>query len=162
MGAPDLFCAMLLAASAGHKVLGHQRLAPIAARLAGSGVALGPVLLLLAGAAEMAAAVFLLISSLRLIGAVLAVAIWASYALLLWRQRGQTLDCGCDLAARAKPVTAAVVARPAGLAALALAVSTLPAAPFTLDAPFAAAGFLALYLGLSELLATPRPAWRTA
>lgn len=162
MAALTLFCALLLIASAAHKALAQARLAPVAARLAGTGVGLGPVLLVLAGAGEVAAAAFLLIAPLRPIGAALAAAIWTTYALLLWRKRGATLDCGCDLAARAKPVTNALTARPAALAALAILVSTLPAAPLTLDAPFAAAGFFALYLGLSELLATPRPAWRTA
>ncbi|NKJ44109.1 MauE/DoxX family redox-associated membrane protein [Novosphingobium sp. SG720] len=162
MMALNLFCAMLLAGSAVHKALARDRLAPVAARLAGTSAALGPVVLLLAGAGEMAAAVFLVTLPLHAVGALLAATIWASYAIALWRKSGQTLDCGCDLAARAKPVSPAIVARPAALSALALILSTLPAAPLTLDAPFAAAGFLALYLGLSELLATPRPAWRTA
>lgn len=162
MMALNLFCAMLLAGSAAHKALARDRLAPVAARLAGTSAALGPVVLLLAGAGEMAAAVFLVTPPLHAVGALIAAAIWAAYAIALWRKRGQTLDCGCDLAARAKPVSAAIVARPAALSALALILSTLPAAPLTLDAPFAAAGFLALYLGLGELLATPRPAWRTA
>jgi uncharacterized membrane protein HdeD (DUF308 family) len=48
------------------------------------------------------------------------------------------------------------------LSLLAGAVALLPPAPFTLDAPFAAAGLLALYLGASELLAIPSPHWRTA
>jgi hypothetical protein len=62
--------------------------------------------------------------------------------------------------AREKPVDWPLIARPALLALLALVVSTLPAAAFTLDAPFAAAGLLALYLGASELLAIPHPRWR--
>jgi hypothetical protein len=41
-------------------------------------------------------------------------------------------------------------------------IALVPAAPFTLDAPFAAAGLLALYLGASELLAIPAPHWRHA
>jgi hypothetical protein len=45
---------------------------------------------------------------------------------------------------------------------LAGCVALLPSTPFTLDAPFAAAGLLALYLGASELLAIPAPHWKTA
>ena len=104
----------------------------------------------------------LLVTSLRAPAALAAALLWAGYALALARRRGETLDCGCDLAARARPVTGWLIVRPAALAGLAILVSTLPAAAMTLDAPFAAAGLLALYLGASELLAIPRPAWRTA
>ncbi|MEO0031672.1 MAG: hypothetical protein RIS94_1430 [Pseudomonadota bacterium] len=162
MAALTLFCAMLLAGSALHKAMARERLAVAAAKLAGTGAALGPVLLVLAGATELLAATCLLFEPLRVAGGLAAAALWAGYALALGRRRGETLDCGCDLAARAKPVTGATVARPAVLSGLALIVSTLPAAPITLDAPFAAAGLLALYLGASELLAIPKPAWRNA
>lgn len=161
MAALTIFCAMLLAGSALHKAMARERLAAAAAKLAGAGPALGPVLLVLAGAVELIAAVCLLIEPLRVAGGIAAAALWAGYAIMLMRRRGETLDCGCDLNARAKPVTAMLAARPAVLSALAILVSTLPAAPVTLDAPFAAAGLLALYLGASELLAIPRPAWRT-
>lgn len=162
MAALILFCSMLLAASALHKLWARERLAGAAALLAGTPPAMGPVLLVGTGAIEGLASICLLLPDLRLVGSCAAASLWAGYAIALTRRRGQTLDCGCDLAARAKRVTWVLIARPAALAALAALVSTLPAAAMTLEAPFAAAGFLALYLGTSELLAIPQPVWRTA
>ena len=161
MGALILFCAMLLAASAVHKAAARERLAAATAKLAGTGALGGQLLLIVAGTAEIVAALCLLIAPLRVPAALIAAALWAGYALALARRRGQTLDCGCDLAARAKPVTSALVLRSGGLALLAAGLALLPETPFTLDAPFAAAGLLALYLGASELLAIPSPQWPT-
>ena len=162
MAAVILFCAALLAASALHKATARDRLAAAAAKLAGTGALGGQLLLIVAGTVEVVAATCLLIEPLRLAGALIAAALWAGYGLALARRHGQTLDCGCDLAARAKPVTSALVLRSAALAVLAGGVALLPTTTFTLDAPFAAAGLLALYIGASELLAIPSPQWKTA
>lgn len=162
MAALALFCAALLAASGLHKVLARERLAAATARLAGVSAVPAQLLLILAGTLELAAAALLLAPPLRMAGAVIAALVWSTYALALARRRGETLDCGCDLAARSKPVTTALVLRAAGLAILAGVVAVLPETPFTLDAPFAAAGLLALYLGASELLAIPAPQWKAA
>lgn len=162
MAALILFCALLLAASALHKVAARERLAAATATLAGAGAIGGQLLLIVAATAEIVAALCLLIAPLRFTGALIAAALWAVYALALARRHGQTLDCGCDLAARAKPVSWPLVLRSAALALLAGGIGLLPEAPFMLDAPFAAAGLLALYLGASELLAIPSPAWKAA
>lgn len=162
MAAVILFCAALLAASALHKATARDRLAAAAAKLAGTGALGEQLLLIVAGTVEIVAATCLLIEPLRLAGALIAAALWAGYGLALARRHGQTLDCGCDLAARAKPVTWALVLRTAALAVLAGGVALLPTTTFTLDAPFAAAGLLALYIGASELLAIPSPQWKTA
>jgi uncharacterized membrane protein HdeD (DUF308 family) len=162
MAALILFCALLLAASALHKATARDRLAVATAKLAGTGALGGQLLLIVAGTLEIVATLCLLVEPLRMTGALIAAALWAGYALALARRRGQTLDCGCDLAARAKPVTWTLVLRSAGLALLAGGIALLPQVPFTLDAPFAAAGLLALYLGASELLAIPAPQWKNA
>ncbi len=162
MAALVLFCAALLAASALHKALSRERLAQAAARLAGVGAAAGQLLLVLAGSLELVAAACLLAAPLRAAGGAIAVLVWGSYALALARRRGETLDCGCDLAARAKPVGPGQILRAGALALLAGIVALLPDATFTLEAPFAAAGLLALYLGASELLAIPAAHWRHA
>jgi hypothetical protein len=162
MAAVILFCAALLASSALHKATARDRLAAAAAKLAGTGALGGQLLLIVAGTVEVVASTCLLIEPLRLAGALIAAALWAGYGLALARRHGQTLDCGCDLAARAKPVTWALVLRSAALAVLAGGVALLPTTTFTLDAPFAAAGLLALYIGASELLAIPSPQWKTA
>ncbi len=162
MAALVLFCAALLAASALHKALARARLAEAAARLASVGPVPAQLLLILVGTLELVAAACLLASPLRTTGALIAALVWSTYALALARRHGESLDCGCDLAARSKPVTNALVLRAAGLALLAGIVALLPDAPFTLDAPFAAAGLIALYLGASELLAIPAPYWKAA
>jgi hypothetical protein len=162
MAALVLFCAALLAASALHKVLSRERLAEATARLAGVGPVPAQLLLILAGTLELVAAACLLAAPVRALGGVIAALVWGTYALALARRRGETLDCGCDLAARSKPVSTGLVLRAAGLALLAGIVALLPDAPFTLDAPFAAAGLIALYLGASELLAIPAPYWKAA
>jgi uncharacterized membrane protein HdeD (DUF308 family) len=162
MAALTLFCAALLAASALHKAGARERLAAAAAKLAGTGALGGQMLLIVAGTAEIIAAACLLVEPLRLAGALIAALLWAGYGLALARRHGETLDCGCDLAARAKPVTWALVLRAAVLSLLAGGIAFAPPAPFTLDAPFAAAGLLALYLAASELLAIPSPQWRTS
>jgi uncharacterized membrane protein HdeD (DUF308 family) len=162
MAALILFCAALLATSALHKATARERLAAATAKLAGTGALGGQLLLILAGTVEIVAALCLVIEPLRMAGALITAALWAGYALALARRHGQTLDCGCDLAARPKPVTWALVLRSAGLAVLAGGIALLPQTAFTLDTPFAALGLLALYLGASELLAIPSPQWKTA
>lgn len=153
------FLALLLAGSALHKFMAHDRLALVAAKLAGARCH-GLLLLIIAGTLELVAALCLMIAPLHQTGAVLAAVVWLAYAGTLLRRRGETLDCGCDLVAREKPVDWPLIARPAALAMLAFIVATLPVAAFGVSTPFAAAGLLALYLAGSELLAIPHPRWR--
>lgn len=162
MNALSLFLALVLGGSALHKALDRPRLATAAARLVGAPAHFGPLLLVAAGSVEAVAALCLLVPVLHATGGLLAAALWAAYGLALWRRRGETLDCGCDLVARERPVAVWQFVRAFTLSMLALAVSTLAAAAdFGLDAPFAAAGFLALYLAASELSAIPHPRWRS-
>lgn len=160
MTALTLFLALLLAGSAAHKALARDRMVVAAARLTGLR-SQGLLALIVAGCLELAAAAMLLLPALRPLGGLVAAGIWLTYSAALLRQRGRTLDCGCDLVAREKPVDGPVITRPALLAALAVLASTLPSVEgFALDTPFAAVAFLALYLGASELLAIPHPRWR--
>ena len=160
MAAITLFLALLLGASALHKAIDHRRLAVAASRLAGAKAQAGPLLQIVAGVAEGMAALCLLVPPLRLPGVGIATLLWLAYALLLLRRRGEALDCGCDLVARERPVGPSQIARPAILLLLALGVALAPEGAFTLDAPFAAIGFLALWFGAAELLAIPQPVWR--
>lgn len=154
-----IFLAMLLAGSALHKAVSHRRMTIAAARLVGM-PSQGQLFLIIAGTLEATAAVCLLAAPLQRTGALLGSVIWLAYAAALLLRRGQSFDCGCDLVAREKPIDWPAIVRPTALALLAAIASTLPAAPIGLDAPFAAAGFLALYLAASELLAIPHPRWR--
>lgn len=157
MGALALSLALVLAGSAAHKALSRERLASAAARLAGTGPASGPLLLALAGSVEILAALALALPGLTEIGAVLAATVWTGYAAALFAHRGETLDCGCDLFAREKPVGRFQIGRAVLLAALAALVGLLPEAPLTIDAPFAALALLALYIAAGELAAIPSP-----
>ena len=154
-----LFLALLLAVSAGHKIVARDRLGQAAARLAGVPQPLGHALSNTAAAVELAAALALLFSDTRPIGALLAAVLWSGYALLLARRIGSRLDCGCSLKRSEKPITALHPARAGLLAAFAVLVAFVPAAPATLLTPFAAAALLALYFAADELIAIPRPAW---
>jgi hypothetical protein len=163
MRAVILFLALVLALSAAHKARDPQRLIAATARLTGTAGPVAAMILALAGAIEAVAALCLVLPGGAAIGAPIAAALWAAYAVALWRRRGATLDCGCDLVARPRPVGAGQVLRAALLAALAMAAALLPASEqaLALDA-LAAAGALALYLAASEILAIPRPRWRTS
>lgn len=161
MNALSLFLALVLGGSALHKTLDRPRLATAAARLVGARSSHGLLLLVAAGGVEAIAALCLLLPALRPTGGLLAAGLWALYGFALARRRGETLDCGCDLVARERPVAAWQIVRAFALAALATLVSVLPETAFSLDAPFAAAAFLALYLAASELSAIPHPRWRS-
>lgn len=148
----SLFLALVLAMAAGHKLLDRERLAASAVALTGAPVALGASISLAAAAYEAATALALLLPATRPAGAMLAAILWAAYGFALWRRLGMALDCGCNFAQRAKPVDPFAVARAFGLAALAVAVVLAPALPLTILSPFAALGFLALYLALGEVM----------
>ena len=151
-----LFLAALLGASALHKVFARERLSAVAARLAGVALPTGALLLALAATLEALAALALLFEPLRLGGAFAAAALWLGYGFALWRQRGKTLDCGCDLVARERPVDGIAIARPLLLAAGAAGAALAPAGDWTLDAPFAALALLALWFAAGELHSIPK------
>ncbi len=151
---------MVLAMAAVHKLLAQERLATAAAQLAGMPLIYGQILSFSAASIEGVAAVALLFQETRVLGASLAAALWSGYAYLLWRRRGQSLDCGCSFGKREKPVANSSIARAAGLAVLAIGPIISPTDSFTVESVFAALGFVTLYLALDELMAIPKPAWR--
>lgn len=158
MAALSLFLALVLATSAGHKLLARDRLALATAKLAGVPQALGFPLLLVAAACEVLAALALMVPAMPAAGALGAAAIWLSYGVALARRYGQRLDCGCDLSAREKPVDGLAIARPVILAMLAAALAVSPATAWTADAPFAALALLALWFAAGELAQLPAAA----
>jgi hypothetical protein len=155
MAALTLFLILLLCVSAGHKCVQRDRLALVAARLAGMSARTGPILLVIAATAEVLAALALLLPVTRVGGAIAAAVIWSAYALALFRHRGSVLDCGCHLVRREKPIGMFVILRPPCLAVLALTSAVVPATDWPLDTPFAAAALLALWFTASELAANP-------
>lgn len=150
-----LFLAAVLFAAAAHKLVARDRVAISAARLARTAPALGMPLLLAAAAVETLAAAALLVPPLSQAGAVAAAALWTAYTVALTARHGEVLDCGCDLVARDKPVDVFAIARPALLAALALAAVLVPHPAWTFDAPFAALALLALWFAAGELAVLP-------
>lgn len=160
MAAIAIFLTLVLALSSAHKLAAPERLGAAAARLAGTRATNGALLSFGASAIEGAAALALLFEETRIVGACLAAVLWTTYAVFLWRQRGQSLDCGCSFGKRERPVALSIVARAGGLAAVAMVVILIPRAPIEIEALFAGFGFFALYLALDELLAIPQPAWR--
>lgn len=161
MSALSLFLALVLAVAAAHKLLNRDRLAVATSRLTGLPVPTAALASHAAAVVEGLAALALLFAETRAVGGAVAAALWLGYAFLLSRRLGQSLDCGCSLGQREKPVSIALVARAFGLSALALIAAFAPHEAFSAETPFAALGFLALYLALDELLALPRPVWRT-
>lgn len=158
----SLFLALVLAMATGHKLLDRERLAASAAALTGASAARGNVISLAAAAYEAVAALALLFPDTRAAGAALAAVLWTVYGIALLRRMGTSLDCGCNFAAREKPVDLFAVIRAIGLAALAAIVFFVPAIPLTILAPFAAFGFLALYLALGEIMAITTSEQRSA
>ncbi len=156
MAALSLFLALLLGASVLHKVLARERLALVVARLAGVAPPLGAVLLALAATIEALAGLALLVPALHTGAALAATGLWSCYALALLRQRGRTLDCGCDFAARERPVDLFAILRPVLLALLAAWSGASGPGPWTLEVPFAALAFAALWFAAGELHAIPQ------
>jgi hypothetical protein len=150
-----LFLALVLIGAAAHKATSRERLTHATGRLLGLSAPMAAAVLAVAGVLEGLAALALLIPATLPAGAAGAAMIWTLYALALLRRRGAVLDCGCDFAARDKPVGAAMILRPAGLAVLALGCALAPPAAWTIETPFAAAALLALWFAASELAALP-------
>lgn len=146
-----LFLAGLLALSAAHKVLARDRMALSVARLTGFSPPIAGLVLIAVTCIEGVLALSLMLSPLATAGAVGAAALWTLYAGALLRRRGESLDCGCDLMARKQPVDGFTIVRPLVPAGLAVAAALLPRGAWTLDAPFAAAAFLALWFAAGEL-----------
>ena len=157
--AAALFLALVLAAAAVHKLVARDRLAMATGRLTGLAPPLAGVVTLAAAAVEVSAAIALVLTPVRPIGALLAAALWLVYsgALLAARRRGESaFDCGCGFAVQRKPVDGFTIARPFGLALLAAIVALLPITPVPIVEPvFAALALYALFLATGEIAALP-------
>lgn len=148
--------AALLASSVAQKAFERQRMTAATARIVGSGLPAAALLLLLAACLELLAGLALLVPALRSGGAAAAAAIWLGYGLALARRRGETLDCGCDLVARERPVDRFAIARPLVLAIAGAVVALTPVTAWTLDTPFAASALLALWFAAGEIHSIPK------
>lgn len=153
------FAAMILLTAAVHKLLHMERVSASAARLAHVRQSAGPMLAGLAAATEVVAGATLLAAPLRAIGASLALGLWSTYAMLLWRAyaHGRSFDCGCSLFSR-NDRAAITPAFPTLLVVVAMAIMTLPSGEgMSIEAPFAALALFALCFASGELAQIPRP-----
>lgn len=151
MAALALFLALVLAVSAGQKLVERDRMAVAAGRLTGLSGAMGGVANIVAAVIEIMAALCLLVPPAQPLGGAIAGALWLAYGVTLAMRYGETLDCGCSFATREKPVGPFMLVRAFGLMALGFVVALSAAAPFELVALFAAIAFMALYLAANEL-----------
>ena len=151
------FLVLVLATAAGHKIAAQDRLAAATATLLGTGLPIGRVLGLTAAAIEVLAALALIFGTTRILGAVIAGALWFAYgsALFAARRRGATLDCGCDFDAKIKPVDGFALWRAGALMVLAFIVAATPFSQTGIETLFAALAMFSLYLGANELAALP-------
>lgn len=165
IAAITLFAALLLLGSALTKARDPARARIATARLTGSWGTGAAALALAAGLVEVTAGVCLIAAPLTgvVLPALAAAALWTLYGLALWRRRGQVLDCGCDWVGTARAIDAAQIVRPLLLAALALGLALRGGTemPGPIDL-IAAIALVALYGAAAEILAIPRPRWRTA
>jgi Methylamine utilisation protein MauE len=160
MTALALFLALVLATAAAQKAVDPARHGTAAARLTGATARLGPMLALAAGSLEALAALALLAPDTRRFGAGAVAGLWALYTALLLRRRGETMDCGCSLGARQRPVGPYAIARGGLLTGVALTVTLAPREPFAAVSVLAAAGLFSLCVAADQLAAIPPPAWR--
>ncbi len=155
------FCALLLIASAAHKMRSADEARRAAGELAGVSLRRAALLVLAAALAEMSAGCLLLIPATRAAGAALAAAIWALYgaALGLAFARGRTdLHCGCSFAVADRPIGVYQPSRALGLAALAGGVALAgrgasASVSIWMMQLLAAAAMLGLYLALDQAMA---------
>ncbi len=147
------FLAIVLASAAAHKLVARDRLGLAAAQLTGVPPALGQPLSLSAAAIEAAGAVALLVPIARPVGCVVALLLWSTYALLLWRarQHGKRFDCGCSLSGPSRSTEVYPAIRAAGLAAMAGVAALLPAGSPNILSIFGALTLFALYLAAGEI-----------
>lgn len=155
MAALALFLALVLLSAAAHKAIARERLTLVVARLLDLTAPMAALVLVLAAVLEALAALAIVIPATSAGGLLGAVLIWAFYALALLRRRGAVLDCGCDFAAREKPVGTITILRPVVLSALAAIGALAPHGEWSVETPFAAAALIALWFAASELAALP-------
>jgi Methylamine utilisation protein MauE len=154
------FQAMLLAASAVHKVVRWSHSRNVMRQFAGVPRVLAGTSVGVATAVELAAGAWLLVPAYRATGAVLATLIWTLYLALIVRaivQGRRDVDCGCSFGPTSRPLGSFQIARNLVLAALAAFIASVSAFGSTVPAQgtFLLGGLalLALYGALDQVMA---------
>ena len=153
------FLAVLLPASALHKLIGRRRAQAVVREFAGVPPRLATFAIVVVAGTELFASL-LLLTSYRAVGGVLAVLISGGYLLLIVRAiaRGRSdVDCGCSFGVAHRPLGAYQVARNAAVTGLAVLVAAGSAASATVPVGasqiLAAFALFALYLALDQVMA---------
>lgn len=158
------FGAILLAASAGHKLLQWRDSVRVVGRFGGVPPRLAPPALALALLAELGACLLLFLPAPteRAAGAMLAAAIWGVYLTLIVRavRRGRRdVECGCSFGSARHPLGWYEIIRNASLLCAALCVAAVSSAYGTLPLQgsqlLAAGALLALYGALDLVMGLP-------
>ena len=154
------FEALLLVASAGHKIVRWSYSRGVVRQFAGVPASLAAAALAGAVATELAAGALLAVPSLRALGALLAGFIWAAYLGLIARavlQGRRDADCGCSFGPTQRPLGWFQLSRNAMLAALAALTAWASPASGGVSLQgshvFAACALLALYGALDQVMA---------
>ena len=156
------FAALLLIASAGHKIVNWPQLQPVLRQLAGVPAPLTAPLLAGAVCGEVVAGVLLVVPPVRAGGALLATAIWSAYLVLILRAifaGRHDIDCGCSFGAAKRPLGGFQAVRTAVLVVIALLVAVAAGRGDGLriegSQALGACALLALYLALDQAMALP-------
>jgi hypothetical protein len=154
------FQAMLLAASAVHKVVRWTHSRNVMRQFAGVPGVLAGTSLGVATAVELAAGALLMVPACRATGAVLATLIWTLYLALIVRaivQGRRDVDCGCSFGPTSRPLGSFQIARNLVLAALAVFIAWVSASGGSVPAQgtFVLGGLalLTLYGALDQVMA---------
>ena len=158
-GQAAAFEALLLLASAVHKLLKWTPLLGVVRQFGRVPASMAPFALGAVAAAEVGAATLLLVPAWRTLGALLAAAIWSMYLLLIVRAIAagrRDTDCGCSFGAVQRPLGGFQVTRNGVLLALAVAVAMAGGRASGAGAPvsqlLAACALLALYGALDQVM----------
>jgi hypothetical protein len=153
------FQALLLAASAIHKVVKWRYSQSVVRQFAGVPPSMAAWALGAAVAGELAAGMLLVVPAYRTLGAMLAACIWIAYLALMLRailQDRRNVDCGCSFGPTARPLGSFQVARNSVLAGLAILVASVSATsgaiPVQGSQVLAAFALMALYGALDQVM----------
>jgi uncharacterized membrane protein YphA (DoxX/SURF4 family) len=154
------FLALLLIASAIHKIVRPARTREVMQEFAGVPPRFAYLALIGVPLAELVAGCGLAVPTGRTAAAMLAALIWSGYLLLILRailQGRRYVDCGCSFGPSLRPLGTYQTLRGVVLIGLASLVAALPPDPSatltTASELLAAAAFLGLYAALDEALA---------
>ena len=153
------FEALLLLASASHKIVRWSYSRTVVRQFAGVPSVLAAASLSGVVLIELAAAVMLVVPSKRAVGALLAVCLWAAYLALIARavvQGRRDADCGCSFGPTQRPLGWFQLTRNAlllGLAAVVAWASPPDSGALQGSQWFAACALLALYGALDQVMA---------